>query len=355
MRYDHLVIATGARCDTCGSPAPRRRTSSPCTPSMTPPPARLSCARSSRGTAWWWAPGYIGLEAADALRRNGLRVTVLERSQHASAARRSVVDRGRAQATRPIMAWNCAAASGRMSRIAWRISPADRGGARRRASSPMWNWPPKLASRSAAPARSAPTTAWRPTCAASSPPAIAPKSGIWSPAAPPGFRWAPRPTKPAAWPAPTPPEAASASRESSARPSWDLRHGLRHHRTLRRAGARRRLFAGRRAIEAKSRPRLFSSARKPASNWWPTAPPRKLLGGSVIGEDGAAGRINVIATALQSGLRVDEFEQLDLAYSPPFATVWDPLLIAAQQLDERALTCGGRGVPGNGPGGGLRS
>jgi hypothetical protein len=40
----------------------------------------------------------------------------------------------------------------------------------------------------------------------------------------------------------------------------------------------------------------------------------------------------VIATALQTRMRVDEFEQLDLAYSPPFAPVWDPILIAAQQL-----------------------
>jgi len=31
-------------------------------------------------------------------------------------------------------------------------------------------------------------------------------------------------------------------------------------------------------------------------------------------------------------MRVEDFEQLDLAYSPPFGTVWDPLLIAAQQL-----------------------
>jgi NADPH-dependent 2,4-dienoyl-CoA reductase/sulfur reductase-like enzyme len=59
---------------------------------------------------------------------------------------------------------------------------------------------------------------------------------------------------------------------------------------------------------------------------------RRLLGGAVIGEDGAAGRINVIAAALQARMRVDDFEQLDLAYTPPFATVWDPLLIAAQQL-----------------------
>jgi CoA-dependent NAD(P)H sulfur oxidoreductase len=29
---------------------------------------------------------------------------------------------------------------------------------------------------------------------------------------------------------------------------------------------------------------------------------------------------------------LDEFAQMDLAYSPPFSPVWDPLLIAAQQL-----------------------
>ena len=58
----------------------------------------------------------------------------------------------------------------------------------------------------------------------------------------------------------------------------------------------------------------------------------RLLGGAITGEEGVAGRINVIATALQSGLRVEEFEGLDLCYAPPFAPVWDPVLIAAQQL-----------------------
>jgi len=60
----------------------------------------------------------------------------------------------------------------------------------------------------------------------------------------------------------------------------------------------------------------------------------RLLGGLVLGEDGAAGRINVVATALHHRLCVDDFEQLDLAYAPPFAPVWDPLLIAAQQLQK---------------------
>lgn len=61
---------------------------------------------------------------------------------------------------------------------------------------------------------------------------------------------------------------------------------------------------------------------------------RRLVGGTVIGEDGVAGRINVIAAALQARMRVEDFETLDLAYAPPFAPVWDPLLIAAQQLSK---------------------
>jgi pyruvate/2-oxoglutarate dehydrogenase complex dihydrolipoamide dehydrogenase (E3) component len=84
-------------------------------------------------------------------------------------------------------------------------------------------------------------------------------------------------------------------------------------------------------IEAKSKPGYFGGSRTRVELVADRAT-RKLLGGSVVGEDGAAGRINVIATALQAGLRVEQFEQLDLAYSPPFATVWDPLLIAAQSL-----------------------
>jgi NADPH-dependent 2,4-dienoyl-CoA reductase/sulfur reductase-like enzyme len=60
----------------------------------------------------------------------------------------------------------------------------------------------------------------------------------------------------------------------------------------------------------------------------------RLLGGTVIGDEGVAGRVNVIATALHARIKVDEFAQFDFAYAPPFAPVWDPLLIAAQQLEK---------------------
>jgi NADPH-dependent 2,4-dienoyl-CoA reductase/sulfur reductase-like enzyme len=84
-------------------------------------------------------------------------------------------------------------------------------------------------------------------------------------------------------------------------------------------------------IEGKSKAGYFDG-RKTTVELVADRSTRRLLGGAVIGEDGAAGRINVIAAALQARMRVDDFEQLDLAYTPPFATVWDPLLIAAQQL-----------------------
>ncbi len=62
----------------------------------------------------------------------------------------------------------------------------------------------------------------------------------------------------------------------------------------------------------------------------------RLLGGTVTGEDGVHAAINVIATALHGLMRLEDFEHLDLAYAPPFAAVWDPVLLAAQQLRKQA-------------------
>jgi NADPH-dependent 2,4-dienoyl-CoA reductase/sulfur reductase-like enzyme len=59
---------------------------------------------------------------------------------------------------------------------------------------------------------------------------------------------------------------------------------------------------------------------------------RRILGITVIGDDGVGGRVNTVAAAITGKLRVDDLEMLDLAYAPPFAPVWDPLLICARQL-----------------------
>jgi NADPH-dependent 2,4-dienoyl-CoA reductase/sulfur reductase-like enzyme len=55
----------------------------------------------------------------------------------------------------------------------------------------------------------------------------------------------------------------------------------------------------------------------------------RLLGGQIIGDEGAGLRINVLAGALHSEMTVEQLSQLDLAYMPPMAPVWDPLLVAA--------------------------
>lgn len=59
----------------------------------------------------------------------------------------------------------------------------------------------------------------------------------------------------------------------------------------------------------------------------------RLLGGSTVGRDRAAKRIDTLATALDQDMTVAEFERLDLAYAPPFSPVWDPLLVAAKVLN----------------------
>jgi NADPH-dependent 2,4-dienoyl-CoA reductase/sulfur reductase-like enzyme len=62
---------------------------------------------------------------------------------------------------------------------------------------------------------------------------------------------------------------------------------------------------------------------------------KRILGSSMVGEEGVAKRIDIIATALYSRLTVQELENLDLAYAPPFSPVWDPVLIAARVLNGR--------------------
>ncbi len=58
----------------------------------------------------------------------------------------------------------------------------------------------------------------------------------------------------------------------------------------------------------------------------------RLLGTQLLGEEGAAHRVNAAAVALHQHMTLAAFSQCDLAYAPPFGPVWDPLLTAANQL-----------------------
>jgi NADPH-dependent 2,4-dienoyl-CoA reductase/sulfur reductase-like enzyme len=60
----------------------------------------------------------------------------------------------------------------------------------------------------------------------------------------------------------------------------------------------------------------------------------RLLGGQIVGEEGAAKRIDILATALHAGFTVQEMVNLDLSYAPPYSPVWDPVLMAARQVEK---------------------
>ena len=57
----------------------------------------------------------------------------------------------------------------------------------------------------------------------------------------------------------------------------------------------------------------------------------RLLGGQIVGKEGAAKRIDTLAVALWNRMTVEEISGLDLGYAPPFSPVWDPVLIAARK------------------------
>ncbi|MEE8199651.1 MAG: FAD-dependent oxidoreductase [Candidatus Acidoferrales bacterium] len=61
----------------------------------------------------------------------------------------------------------------------------------------------------------------------------------------------------------------------------------------------------------------------------------RLLGGQLAGQEGAARRVDVLATALTARMTLEDFVHLDLGYAPPFGPVYDPLLVAAWETLKR--------------------
>jgi NADPH-dependent 2,4-dienoyl-CoA reductase/sulfur reductase-like enzyme len=325
VRYEHLVIATGARYDTSG-------------PKSLPPHVftlhTLDDATRLRAFLHEKQPrngvvvgaGYIGLEAADALRRNGLRVTVLERSQHlllradewwTALVRKQLADHG--------VELRCGVEVGSFDFPADVVVLAA-------------GFKPNVELAAQAGVEIGRSGAIRTDDRMETN-----LRGVFAAG-----------------------DCAEVGHLVTGRPTW-IPLGTTANKAGRVAGANaaggRERFAGivgtsivgifgkafattgltavqartegfspvAVQVEAKSKPGYFGGSMTSVELVADRAT-HKLLGGSVVGEDGAAGRIDVIATALHAGMRVDQFEQLDLAYSPPFATVWDPLLIAAQQL-----------------------
>jgi NADPH-dependent 2,4-dienoyl-CoA reductase/sulfur reductase-like enzyme len=55
----------------------------------------------------------------------------------------------------------------------------------------------------------------------------------------------------------------------------------------------------------------------------------RILGGQIVGVEGAGKRIDTLAVCVWTGMTAEELSWMDLSYAPPFSGVFDPLLIAA--------------------------
>lgn len=59
----------------------------------------------------------------------------------------------------------------------------------------------------------------------------------------------------------------------------------------------------------------------------------KLLGAQIVGREGADKRIDVFSTAIYSGLKCGELFDVDFAYSPPYAPAKDPVAVSGMVAD----------------------
>lgn len=57
----------------------------------------------------------------------------------------------------------------------------------------------------------------------------------------------------------------------------------------------------------------------------------RVLGGQVVGQEGTAKRIDVLATAITAAMSAEDVLYLDLSYAPPMSPVWDPVQEAARR------------------------
>jgi NADPH-dependent 2,4-dienoyl-CoA reductase/sulfur reductase-like enzyme len=84
-------------------------------------------------------------------------------------------------------------------------------------------------------------------------------------------------------------------------------------------------------IESTTRAGYFPGAEPVTVKVLAERPGGRIVGGQIVGAEGAAKRIDVLATAVWNRMPVDEVATLDLSYAPPFSPVWDPVLRAARK------------------------
>ena len=62
----------------------------------------------------------------------------------------------------------------------------------------------------------------------------------------------------------------------------------------------------------------------------------RLLGAQIVGYEGVDKRIDVLATAIHTGMTAQGLKDLDLAYAPPYSSAKDPVNMAGFMVDNLA-------------------
>ena len=88
-------------------------------------------------------------------------------------------------------------------------------------------------------------------------------------------------------------------------------------------------------IRTLSRPRYYPGAEPIIVKLLAEVDQHKLIGGQVLGAEGAAERANMLALAIQHGMTVEEFAKIEYCYAPPVSDCIEPLVVAAEALLRR--------------------
>ena len=88
-------------------------------------------------------------------------------------------------------------------------------------------------------------------------------------------------------------------------------------------------------VDSTTRAGYFPGARPIVAKMIAERGSGRLLGAQIVGREGAAKRVDVVAAALWNEMTVGEVLHLDLGYAHRFSPVWDPVLVAAGRAWEK--------------------
>jgi len=91
-------------------------------------------------------------------------------------------------------------------------------------------------------------------------------------------------------------------------------------------------------VKGRSRSSAYPSGKRITVSYFVERGTGRLLGAQMVGEEGVAHRIDTLAACLYSKMTVEDVARLDLGYAPPFATVWDPILVAANVAVKKLIS-----------------